>query len=148
MTVYVKDITRTFVVKGHVSDITVKNIPTRTITVRQRGAEMICKPSSFRKQPSEQFVITFDFSAVLASGETISAKTVTATKRSDGSDVTSTIIDGSSISGETILVGVKGGTDGVTYNISVLITSSSALPSAAIYAKYEADVDMVVKEDD
>ena len=90
---------------------------------------------SFIKQPDEEYPIVVDFSAVLGDGETISTKTVTATL----SDVsaTTTVIDSSSISGDTIILTVKGGTEN-NYKITVKITTS-------LGNVYEKDVLMNVR---
>jgi hypothetical protein len=72
---------------------------------------------SFKKQPSEEFNIQFDFEGRVGP-ESIDSKTVIATKISDGSDATSTVIDFSEISGDTVIVGVKAGTDDESYLIS------------------------------
>lgn len=71
----------------------------------------------FKKQPGEEFNIQFDFGDRVGS-ESVGSKTVIATKISDGSDVTSTVIDFSEISGDTVIVGVKAGTDDESYLIS------------------------------
>ena len=78
---------------------------------------------SFTKQPSERFTVSLDFSRRLGSSETISEKTVTAT--SSGTDYTSTVIDSSTINGDAVEVKVKAGSDGISYKITVVITTSS-----------------------
>ena len=79
----------------------------------------------FVKQPSEIFPITLDFSRRLATGETISSKTVTAAIVGGG-DATATVIDSSAIDGTEINITVKAGSDGVEYKITVKITSSAS----------------------
>ena len=79
---------------------------------------------SFVKQPSEIFPISIDFSRRLASGETISSKTVTAA--TGGADATATVITSSAINGDSIDITVKAGTDGTVYTITVKVTTSSS----------------------
>lgn len=79
----------------------------------------------FDKQPGEKFAITSNFADVLDTGETISTKSVAAAITTTGVDATTTVIDSSSIAGQTILITVKAGTSGVSYKITVVITTSS-----------------------
>ena len=72
----------------------------------------------FKKQPSEEFRILFDFDKRIDSAETISTKDIAATKISDGSNVTSIVIDSSIIDGNTVIVKIKAGTNGESYLIS------------------------------
>ena len=90
---------------------------------------------SFEKQPSEEYSITVDFSEVLGDGETISTKVVTGYL--NGVDVTSTIIGTSTISGETVIVRVKDGTEN-NYKITIVITTSAD-------NTYEEDILMKVR---
>lgn len=76
----------------------------------------------FKKQPSEEFNIQFDFENRIGL-ESIGSKTVTATKVSDGSDATSTVIAFSEVSCSTIVVGIKAGTDGESYLISCRVVT-------------------------
>lgn len=92
----------------------------------------------FTKQPSEQYAISTEFSGALVSGESISTLTVTAYDE-DNNDVTSTIIESSSIDGTEGLAVVKSGTDKETYKITFLIETS-------LGNKYEDDQIMNVLE--
>ena len=90
----------------------------------------------FTKQPDEQYPISVDYSNILGDGETISAKDVKAYDSSD-TDVTSTLIDSSTIVGETIKAVVKAGTSGQNYKITFKATTSDS-------NIYEDDVTMRV----
>jgi hypothetical protein len=92
----------------------------------------------FPKQPSEAFTIAADFVNELATAETISSKTVTATL--DGVDATSTVIASSSISSSQVLVFVQAGESGRSYLIKVKITTSAS-------NTYELNIYMNVRED-
>ena len=81
---------------------------------------------SFVKQPSEIFPISIDFSRRLASGETISSKTVTAIIVSTSADATATVISSSATNGTAIDITVKAGTTAVVYKITIKITSSAS----------------------
>jgi len=78
----------------------------------------------FDKQPGEKFAITANFADVMNTGETINTKSVSAATIA-GVSATDTIIDSSSISGQTVLITVKAGTNGVSYKITVVITTSA-----------------------
>ena len=91
---------------------------------------------SFEKQSGEEYSISIDFSDVLGDGETISTKTVEATLHDVS--VTSTIIDSSVISGETVIIKIKDGTEN-NYKITVEIITS-------IGNIYEEDILMKVRE--
>jgi len=91
---------------------------------------------SFEKSPSEEYSITVDFSEVLGDGETILSKTVTAYLHDR--DVTATVITSSSISGETILIKVKDGTEN-NYKTTVEIVTSKS-------NTYEEDILMKVRD--
>jgi len=82
------------------------------------------KVDRFTKQVSEEFVVITDFSNDLASGETISSSEVSAIRLSDGSDLTSNIIEFSQKSSKKILVGVMNGTDGELYRITIKVQTS------------------------
>lgn len=94
---------------------------------------------SFTKQPNEEFIVENDFSGDLVSGETISSKTITATRISDGSDVTSGVIEFSAISDKKILVGVMRGDNGESYRIAIKIDTSGG-------NKYQKNAIMRVRE--
>ncbi len=72
---------------------------------------------------SEQF--TFDFSTIIASGETISSAAIVVEVK-DGTDPTpSAIVIGSpTISGSRVAQRIAGGLDGVTYRLEMTITTS------------------------
>ena len=80
----------------------------------------------FDKQPSEEFFIAVDFSDRLATGETISSKTVTAINIATGVDATTTIIESSSIDGDNINIKVAAGITGNDYKITILINTSGS----------------------
>ncbi len=76
------------------------------------------------KTPSEQFTVTFDFTAI--AGGNVSAPTVLCTVF-EGTDTNpSAVLNGSpTTSGKTALQGVKGGLDGVTYNLQAIVVDGS-----------------------
>lgn len=80
------------------------------------------------KQASEAYYISWDFSGVLATGETISSATIVAVDMADGSVVTATVTDPAkqSISTSYVYTWVKAGTDGHTYRLTCTATSSLA----------------------
>jgi len=102
---------------------------------------MSVSPSTFTKQPDEVYTLSVSFAKPLATGETMVSITVVATL--DDVDVTSTVISGSSISGENVLIGVKGGTDGNDYKITIKATTDSTTPAGLPFV-HEADVTMSV----
>ena len=80
----------------------------------------------FYKQPSEVFVIAVDFVQRLATGETITSKTVTAIELKHNADKTSTVIDSFIIDGTAIDIKVKAGTDGISYKITIKAVTSGS----------------------
>ena len=94
----------------------------------------------FEKQPKETFFIAADFSERLAAGETILTATVSAVIAGTTTDVTTTIISSSSISGDNVNVKVKAGSSGSSYKITVLANTSSS-------SIYELDILMRVVEE-
>lgn len=76
----------------------------------------------FKKQIAEEYAITVNFSNVLDDDETILTKTVTATLHNKV--VTSIVIDSSFISGETVIIKIKDGTEN-NYKITTKITTSA-----------------------
>jgi len=92
-----------------------------------------------KKQPAEILPIVFDFALVLGTGDTITAKTVSALKISDTSDATSTIIHDSDIVDDTVVVVVKAGTNLEDYKITCLVDTT-------LLYKYEKDIRLVVRE--
>ena len=98
----------------------------------------------FEKQPAEAFLITVDFAKqCLRSGESIASQAVSASLISTGASATSTVIDATAEdeSAGVVTVGVKGGTSGLNYRITVRVTTD-ATPAAV----YEADIGMKVLE--
>lgn len=77
------------------------------------------------KQPSEAYFVEFDFGDYAGSA-IISSANVTAKIVSTGVDVTTTIIDSAkqTISGTSVYVWIKAGTDGTDYQITCIATAS------------------------
>jgi len=102
-------------------------------------------PSSFTKQPYEEFVIEFRFDRRLDSDELITAKIVTAAL--GNVDATSDVLAGSGLdsSCQRVGVGVKAGVTGNDYKISCRVTTDKVLPDGS-FSKYEGDVIMAVRE--
>lgn len=92
---------------------------------------------NFKKQPSERFPISANFSYDLEAGDTIASKAVTAVSLPDNTDATATVIDNSSIASPAIIVIVKGGTSGTDYKITVVATTTLGYI-------YEKDIKMKV----
>lgn len=107
------------------------DIPVRITNIRD--------VDKFSKQPSEEFIVTTDFSNDLTSGETISSSNVSAIRLSDGSDLTSDIIELSQNGSKKILVGVRNGVDGDLYRIIIKIITSLGW-------KYQKNITMKVQE--
>ena len=94
----------------------------------------------FEKQPAEKLTIGVDFDNALGTGESISSASVTAIDLSDGSDASSTILDGAySIDGSVIAQKVKAGDDDKQYKITIKTTTDA--PHI-----FEADITMTVRE--
>lgn len=106
---------------------------------------MAVNPSSFTKQPYEELGISLDFSKRLEDTTTITSHTATITN-SSGTDVSETMKAGSSVSGQTVRVGVKGGTTGSSYKITIKIVTDMAMPDGN-YEKFEGDIVMRVVEE-
>lgn len=85
------------------------------------------KPSYHDKQSYEEHIITIDASDTVASGDSITAGSLTVKAfDSDETDVSSTIISGTpSFSGTSIQVELIAGTDGEDYNIRVRFTTDN-----------------------
>ena len=80
------------------------------------------------KQPSEKFYVSVDFSAVLASGETLDAMASGVTAYdSSGTDVTSTIIDASALTASSgiLQTRIMGGTNASDYKVTFVAHTSS-----------------------
>lgn len=80
----------------------------------------------FTKQPNDKFIVAADFTSKLATGETLNSRTVTAVKKSDGSDATSTVVYSSAIDGNRILIGVQAGATGECYQIVAKVVTSNS----------------------
>ena len=94
----------------------------------------------FNKQPSEIFPFSVDFVDRMDIAETILSKTVIAIELVHNADVSSTVIDGSTINGTIIDVRVKAGIDGVSYKITVRVVTSGG-------NTLEEDITMYVVEE-
>lgn len=77
--------------------------------------------STFAKFPAETFAVTVDFTDSLATGDSLTTHTVTATKVSDSSDATSTVIDASEVVLGVVEIQVKDGTASEDYLIDVQV---------------------------
>lgn len=99
----------------------------------------------FQKQPSEKFTILMDFTHRLNNtdsryDDTILSQSVTAIRKSDGADVTSSIIFASALEGtEKVKVGVQAGSNNEKYQIVNKIISTQGY-------KYQIDVSLSVEE--
>jgi len=72
------------------------------------------------KQPAESRLFTMEFAALLATGETLAGVT------SVTDDPTGTLtLTGETYSGSQASVRIAGGTDGVTYKITFVVTTSA-----------------------
>lgn len=75
------------------------------------------------KQPGEQFPVSIDFSDRIPDGDAIASATVTAIKKSDGSDATATILTGSvGIVGGVVTRECKAGSAATDYIITFVAT--------------------------
>jgi hypothetical protein len=106
---------------------------------------MPTSPSSFNKQPYEEYTIKVEFKKQMDSTELITDSTVLATLTSEG-DSTSLIIAGTMNYSNYVNVGVKGGVDGVAYKISTRIVTDKQLPDGT-YNKFESDVTLSIIEE-
>jgi predicted aconitase len=79
---------------------------------------------NFTKQSSERYLITLDFTDVLATAETIAVKSVIAYLGIENK--TTDVITSSTIVGKTIVIGVHAGTNRNAYKITTIITTSLA----------------------
>lgn len=83
------------------------------------------KPNKWQKQPDEMRILEIDCADALPTAVTISSVSV-AVYDSDGNDVTTTLVDTSSVDGtDGVLVTVKAGTDGENYDMKIKITLSN-----------------------
>jgi hypothetical protein len=76
------------------------------------------------KDPAEQIAVTFDFSAGIIGGETITGTPSVTASATGGSDTSpSAILSGAPlVSGSLVMQTVVGGLDGSTYKLRCLIT--------------------------
>ena len=78
------------------------------------------------KDPDETYPVSYGFAAHLATGETISTATVTATIVSSGASASSILSGSPQISGSTVTQLVTAGTSGVTYKLTFRVTTSDS----------------------
>ena len=83
--------------------------------------QTIC-PQNLVKQASEIRQFSMDFSNVMDTSETIATKVVSSELR--GMGTTDLTISSISISGQTIVMTISGGTRAQTYRVEVIITTS------------------------
>lgn len=95
----------------------------------------------FRKQPSEAFNITVDFTDRLGSGESIVSQTVTVTDETGASVTASDVTGDMSESGGVVTLWVKGGTDRKRYTLEVKVETDTSSPG-----EHEMDIIMEVIE--
>lgn len=79
---------------------------------------------NFDKQPARFKTYSLKLVKRLPSGTTISSASTTAIKISDDSDVSAAVVVGNVVSGTNVNVQVKGGSDGVDYKITTVVTLS------------------------
>jgi len=88
-------------------------------------SSVVTAPENLVKQPSEIRQFTMEFANLLSSGETIS----TISSISDeirGGGVSDLTVYNEAVSGTTVVFWVSGGTDGQTYRIEIVITTSNS----------------------
>lgn len=78
------------------------------------------------KQPSESFVIPVEYYGKLPQGTTLASATASAVI--NGTSTSAPVVGAVVVSGTQVLVRVTGGSDGVTYKITVLATLSDGFP--------------------
>jgi hypothetical protein len=95
----------------------------------------------FTKQPYEEFVIAGEFSAVLATGETLLNPAMTAINKKTGVDTSSDVIESGTVqvSGSQVVGRVKAGVHKETHKITIRTETSDS-------NKWEIDVLMKVVE--
>ncbi len=77
------------------------------------------------KQPGESRLYSFDFSALLATGETLSSvNSVTYVGDGDPADTALTLSGSSAIVGKTVTQRILAGTSGVRYKVTTRVTTS------------------------
>lgn len=78
------------------------------------------------KTPTEAKVVTFDFSGEAASGSTLAGQTIAKSVLSGSDPGAAALSLGSpSVAGQTVLVMVSGGLDGVRYELYCSVTASN-----------------------
>jgi hypothetical protein len=95
------------------------------------------------KQPFEVKDYSFDFSAELEPGETISLLSCIATNRVTGVDTSATIISSDPapmVSGMTVIFWLQNGTDGERHNLNIRVQTSKG-------QKLEGDLDLFIIEE-
>jgi hypothetical protein len=94
------------------------------------------------KQPAEVFPVFIDFvnEVDVVGGETVSTRTVTSKRLSDGADTSATFLSGAStLSVAKVTQKVTGGVSGERHRVQMRITTSSA-------NTYEHELDVPVDE--
>lgn len=94
----------------------------------------------YQKIPSSEFLISNDFLDDLEDSDSLSTAIVTATKISDNSNATSTVIESYLVEDGKVFVGVMGGTNGEDYKIVIKVVTSSGY-------KYQKDIIMEVRNE-
>lgn len=95
--------------------------------------------NKFKKQPGSRFCISNDFDNDIEISDSISTHSIIVTKISDGSDVTSSLLVNSLISGTLIKMILQSGTDHEDYIISIRIVTTHGL-------QYEKLILMSIRE--
>lgn len=106
---------------------------------------MPTSPSSFDKQPYEEYTIKVDFNKQMDSTELITDSTVLATLSTEG-DSTTAIVAGTMNYSDYVNVGVKGGVNGKSYKVTTRIVTDKQLPDGS-YNKFESDVTLNIIEE-
>lgn len=98
--------------------------------------------STHYKQPGELYPLGVDLAAKIPGGATISSAVVTATGE-DGSNQTSTVVDGSaSVNGTVVTQRIKAGTAGQRYDLKLVATLAGGGGQ-----NIEHDIALFVRED-
>jgi len=106
---------------------------------------MPTSPSSFDKQPYDQFTIKVEFTKQLDTDEVITSSEVLATLLTEG-DSTTILIAGSLNYDDYVNVGIKGGVATYSYKVTTRIVTNKQLPDGT-YNKFESDVTVNVIEE-
>jgi hypothetical protein len=91
------------------------------------------------KHPLETFKVATDFLHRLATGETLSSQTVTATNLADGTDSSVTLLAQTAVSGSVAHVRVKAGAAGQDHRVQMRVVTS-------LGNTYEAELDMLIRD--